>query len=162
MLKNTIEKIKQSKYKENIYVWSNLLVRELIEKDYNLAIQWVSNCIQSYLFEFESPRYIELNEYVQKALESEKVLNASQYKKIARKIWYMGNRDNAQCAVYHLWCAIAELKLEHDNCGMKLLALAFSSLFSDKIDFHQLDLYIRKAIRIYQEYEDKMEIRSKS
>ena len=155
MLKNTIEKIKQSKYKENIYVWSNLLVRELIEKDYILAIQWVSNCIQSYLFEFESSRYIELNEYVQQALESQKVLNASQYKEIAGKIWYMGNRDNAQCAVSHLWCAIAEFKLEHDNCGMKLLALALSSLFSDTIDFHQLDPYIRKAIRIYEEYESE-------
>ncbi len=124
MLKQVINKIKQSKNQEDSFVWCCVLVRELQKKHYNLAVQWASNCIQSYLLEFKPSRFIELNNYVRQALESQKVLTASQYNEIALKIWNLSNRNDAQCAVSLLWWAIAEFKLGEDECGMRELGAA--------------------------------------
>lgn len=155
MLKQIINEIKQGKYKEDSYLWSNLIVGELIKKDYNLAVQWVSKCIQSYLFNFKPSRYIELNDYVQQALDSQKVLNASQYQEIGLKIWNLTDRENAQTAVSRLWCAIAAFKLGYDDAARRELAVSVFLLFSDKFDFNRFDLYITKARKIYEEYESE-------
>ena len=154
MLQQVINKIKQSKNQEDSFVWCYALVRELQKKHYNLAVQWASNCIQSYLLEFKPSRYIELNDYVQQALDSQKVLTGSQYHEISLKIWYMMDRDDAQTAVSRLWWAIASFKLGYHDGGRRELAMAVSLLFLDKFDF-DLDRYMTKAVKIYEEYESE-------
>ncbi|MDJ0725994.1 MAG: hypothetical protein QNJ38_12850 [Prochloraceae cyanobacterium] len=155
MFQEVINKIKQNKNQENSHFGCEIIARELIKKDRNLGIQWVSKCIQSYLFEFKPSNYIELNNYVQQALDSQKVLTGSQYKEIGLKIWYMMGRDNAQTAVSRLWWAIAEFKLGEDDHGMRDLGASVDLLLfdRDRFDFERFDRYMTEAVKIYQQYE---------
>ncbi|MEA5604670.1 hypothetical protein [Nostoc sp. UHCC 0252] len=153
-MKQLIENVKQTITKKKI-LWAYPVANRLQKYHYSLAIHWAVECIQIYASEMKSDKLLQLNKYIQQALEEQNVLTSSQCFEMSREIWYLPEREEIQTAIARLWGSIAAFKEGEEHGGVMETTMAVELLLPDISDLRLLERYLEAAVRIYEEYESQ-------
>lgn len=153
-MKQLIENVKQTITQKKI-LWAYPVANRLQKYHYSLAIHWAVECIQIYASEMKSDKLLQLNKYIQQALEEQNVLTSSQCFEMSREIWYLPEREEIQTAIARLWGSIAAFKEGEEHGGVMETTMAVELLLPDISDLRLLERYLEAAVRIYEEYESQ-------
>jgi hypothetical protein len=103
----------------------------------------------------KSNKLLQLNKYIQQALEEQNVLTSSQCFEMSREIWYLPEREEIQTAIARLWDSIAAFKEGEEHGGVMETTMAVELLLPNISDRRLLERYLEAAVRIYEEYESQ-------
>ncbi|MBZ8178522.1 hypothetical protein G3T18_00185 [Oscillatoria salina IIICB1] len=145
----------KERIKQNSFLWAYPIALALQKSPYFLAIQWLIECLQIYLYEFKSPRISELNKYIQQARDLSNILTFLQCNEIAQEIWYLSGRDEIQTAIARLWWSISAFNNGKEHGGIMEVVAAIELILPDTSNCLLLDRYLQVAVKIYEEYESQ-------
>ena len=150
-MKEIIKNVKQTIEQKKI-LWAYPITRKLANYHYNLAVQWVIECIKIYSFERKPNKLSQLNRYIQAAIDSQNILSSLESDEVIREIWYISERDDFQTAVSRLWGAISAFKNGEEHGGIMEVTMSIELLLPDICDHGLLDQYLEAAVEICNEY----------
>lgn len=149
-MKKAIQDVRRRISSKNI-IWAYPIIVELYSNHYALVIRWIIECVEIYLFEFNSNRISEFEHYIQQALSPLNSLSSCEAKNICREIWYYSERDEIQTSLSRLWGAIAAFKDGDERGGIAESNMAVELLLPD-LNNKLLDKYLESAHMIYEAY----------